>query len=276
MKGLSLLAFLFCIGNIRACGPKPPRPKPSSPSPSPSPVSGGSCGSYDGQCMNFRSCNGIVIGGICPGNSLNKCCAPDGNYGTILKHVNKAEGGLYLKGYIPSSESGVTIASGVDLGQQSEAGLKRKGVTGNPQFWAKLRPYLGLSTRQAVKKAGLNPEDLKLTLQEGLALDNAFNVDNLRRHAQYTRNLSVQGKAVIASLAHWCYAVVRTHSDGKCYNRKCGTNFLRDTLRSGRATDGRLKQALLQQRRCYEQLYPRGSKQRYKVQRLTDEIEFLQ
>ena len=44
--------------------------------------------------MNFRSCNGIVIGGICPGNSLNKCCAPDGNYGTILKHVNKAEGGL--------------------------------------------------------------------------------------------------------------------------------------------------------------------------------------
>lgn len=238
-------------------------------------ILGGSCGSYNGQCMNFRRCNGIVIGGICPGNSLNKCCAPNQNYGTILKHVNKAEGGLYLKGYIPTSGSGVTIASGVDLGQQSEAGLKRKGVEGNASFWAKLRPYLGLSTREAVTKAGLDPKDLKLTLQEGLDLDDAFNEDNLRRHAQYTRQLSVRGKAVIASLAHWCYAVVRTHSDSKCYNRKCPSNYLRNTLRSGRATDESLKQALIQLRGCYEGLYPRGHSQRYKVQRLTDEIDFL-
>ena len=60
-------------------------------------------------------------------------------------------------------KSGVTIASGVDLGQQDVNELRKRSV---PQALInKLKPYLGLTTPTAVARAGLKPENLRLTLK---------------------------------------------------------------------------------------------------------------
>ena len=56
----------------------------------------GTCGSYNGQCMYPGSCDGLLIGGLCP--STDKCCAPGDQYSIIFKHVNQEEGGMYLTG----------------------------------------------------------------------------------------------------------------------------------------------------------------------------------
>ena len=73
----------------------------------------------------------------------------------------------------------MTIATGVDWGQQSEDYMKNTvGVVASESFWAKLRPYFGLQTEDAVHDAGLDEKDLKLTLDEAINLDYAFNVIN--------------------------------------------------------------------------------------------------
>ncbi len=83
----------------------------------------------------------------------------------------------------------------------SRSGLIRLGVTGS--LLRKLEPYLGLKTRAAVHAKGLDENNLRLTLQEGLDLNAAFKGDLMRRIAPYDRRLSDKGKAVLASLSHW-------------------------------------------------------------------------
>ena len=63
------------------------------------------------------------------------------------------------------------------MGQQSEEGLKNEvGLQASPQFYDKIRPFLGLKTEDAVHGAGLNEKDLVITLDEGIVMDKAFNV----------------------------------------------------------------------------------------------------
>ena len=50
--------------------------------------------------------------------------------------------------YVPTSGSGVTIATGVDLGQQTESGLRRMGIAEGTI--RKFRPYFGLTGSRAV------------------------------------------------------------------------------------------------------------------------------
>lgn len=58
--------------------------------------------------------------------------------------------------YVPKKDgkvigqSGVTVFSGLDLGQQNERGLKAMGLS--TEFIEKARPYLGLTKEQATKK----------------------------------------------------------------------------------------------------------------------------
>ena len=69
----------------------------------------------------------------------------------------------------------MTIATGIDLGQQSAKGLEAKGVS--PELICRFKPYLGLKTRAAVTAAGLTASNLRLTLAEALALDTIFEVN---------------------------------------------------------------------------------------------------
>ena len=58
--------------------------------------------------------------------------------------LSAREGGCKTTGYVPmssKSSSGVTVATGFDLGARSEADLNRLGLTAG--LVAKLKPYLG-------------------------------------------------------------------------------------------------------------------------------------
>ena len=94
---------------------------------------------------------------------------------------------------------------------------------------SKLEPYLGLETEAAVYGAVLDPTDLRLTLDEALELDSAFNRDLHQRISPYDDNLSERGRAVLASISHWCYNVVDNTADDKCYLEQC-ENYLRNAL----------------------------------------------
>ena len=81
--------------------------------------------------------------------------------------MEKEEGYMYLEGYIPKSSSGVTIATGYDLGW----GPNIFGCLNDATLESKLTPYKGLKSRYAVANKGLNPKNLKVTLDEAKAID---------------------------------------------------------------------------------------------------------
>ena len=83
--------------------------------------------------------------------------------------------------------------------------------------------------------------------------------------------MSARGKAVMASLAHWCYAPVRTSVDNKCYIARCGRNYLYDALSAGTGTDRALETALRQLQSCATRLRMSA----YVAQRFRQEADFL-
>ena len=86
--------------------------------------------------------------------------------------IHRLEGRRALKGYVPEpeiSDSGVTIASGVDLGQRDKQSLQRLDIT--EHLRAKLRPYLGMRKQEAVAFLEHNP--LEITEEEAEELDAA-------------------------------------------------------------------------------------------------------
>jgi GH24 family phage-related lysozyme (muramidase) len=83
--------------------------------------------------------------------------------------ISKKEGGSKLEGYVPDpegSKSGVTIATGFDLGARSLQDIK--GLS--PELIAKLKPFLGfqgMNASAALKQAG----GLKITAKEATEID---------------------------------------------------------------------------------------------------------
>ena len=66
------------------------------------------------------------------------------------KFLSDLEGGSKTNGYVPAAEvskSGVTIATGFDLGQRDENDLKTLKLS--TTLTAKLKPYLGLKGKSA-------------------------------------------------------------------------------------------------------------------------------
>ena len=89
---------------------------------------------------------------------------------TINPVVAEFEGGQRLKAYPPpAAGSGVTVATGIDLGQRSVAELKDLGL--DDSLIKKVTPYLGLKDTEA--KASLKLKPLSLTKPEADALDTA-------------------------------------------------------------------------------------------------------
>lgn len=72
--------------------------------------------------------------------------------------ISTLEGGQHLKGYVPAenqSKSGVTVATGFDLGARNEQDLKKLSFT--PTLINKLKPYLGMKSTVAMNFVRAKP-----------------------------------------------------------------------------------------------------------------------
>lgn len=84
--------------------------------------------------------------------------------------IAKNEGECELTGYVPDakrSQSGVTVATGFDLGARNEQDLARLGIKKN--LIGKLKPYLGVKGLQAKTLVTRNP--LNISQTDCLAID---------------------------------------------------------------------------------------------------------
>ena len=88
------------------------------------------------------------------------------------KFLSDLEGGSKTNGYVPAagvSKSGVTIATGFDLGQRSEADLTKLKLS--VSLINKLKPYLGKKSQDAT--AALKAKPLIITSEEVKSIDKA-------------------------------------------------------------------------------------------------------
>ncbi len=88
------------------------------------------------------------------------------------RFLSDLEGGSRTTGYVPAvgiSKSGVTIATGFDLGQRSENDLKSLKL--DAFLVAKLKPYLG--TKGTNAQALIKKTPLTITLIQAQAIDKA-------------------------------------------------------------------------------------------------------
>jgi hypothetical protein len=126
--------------------------------------------------------------------------------------VSSLEGGRRLDGYVPPSRrSGVTIATGVDLGQRSAAEIDRLSV--GPALAAKLKPYARMKGSAA--RTYLRAHPLNLTGAQAASLDRAIRSSFLKRLSSLYRRaaaahcavrsfggLPPEAQTVIASVAY--------------------------------------------------------------------------
>jgi hypothetical protein len=88
------------------------------------------------------------------------------------KFISDREGGRVTEGYVPdqkNSQSGVTIATGFDLGARDVASLKKLGLS--DELIKKLEPYLGKKKDDAA--AALKAAPLTITAEEAQQIDEA-------------------------------------------------------------------------------------------------------
>ena len=110
------------------------------------------------------------------------------NINFIKNFLGPLEGAGVTRGYVPCDKagrplgvSGVTIGTGVDLGQQTGAGLLDMGVP--HAVVKKLLPYIGL--KKAAALAAIKAQPLVLTPAEVAAIDDAV-------FARYVRDIEAR------------------------------------------------------------------------------------
>jgi hypothetical protein len=86
--------------------------------------------------------------------------------------ISSLEGGQQLTGYVPASgvsNSGVTVATGFDLGARNEADLKKLNLS--LSLITKLKPYLGL--KKTAASTALKNSPLAITKADADSIDKA-------------------------------------------------------------------------------------------------------
>lgn len=122
--------------------------------------------------------------------------------------IHTLEGRRVLDGYVPDPDaggSGVTIASGFDLGQRNPTDLERLGLSND--LCARCRPYLGLKGEEALR--ALSDEPLSVTDAEAASIDDATARSHLQELAaafdaassQPFASLTPEQQTVIASVS---------------------------------------------------------------------------
>lgn len=130
------------------------------------------------------------------------------NHDIDFDFISKLEGGRKTEGYVPDhsgSKSGVTIATGVDLGQWNETQLRNVGVPEN--LIEKLKPYLGLIKNDALQKIRENP--LTISKEEARILDRRIKnhfaesfIDHYNTNSNISfKNIEPEKQTVIVSVA---------------------------------------------------------------------------
>lgn len=119
------------------------------------------------------------------------------------------KGGSNPERYIPMGASGVTVGTGVDLGQTTESDLSEMGVSQN--IIAKLKPYIGLKKTKAVfalykrpllvTKEEADVLDSKMHGHHAILISNRYNKDAGKGVFD---SLPWQAQAVIFSLLYQC------------------------------------------------------------------------
>ena len=119
--------------------------------------------------------------------------------------ISKEEGGQRLKAYPPPGKgSGVTVATGVDLGQRSRQELEDLGVS--TKVISKVAPYL--NKKDSVAREMLKEKPLNLTKDEADELDSAIEKDiygtletKLKADGVDLNSLPAEAQTVVKSLA---------------------------------------------------------------------------
>jgi len=143
--------------------------------------------------------------------------------------ISSKEGGSKLKGYVPDpdgSKSGVTIATGFDLGARGPEDIK--GLS--PELQAKLAPFLGLKGEKAV--AALKSRGLKITAKEAKEIDKmskGASTANLKR--EWNANAKKMGGKMFEDLTSAQKTVVA--SVGFQYGSLNETPTFRDLAQGG-------------------------------------------
>jgi len=133
----------------------------------------------------------------------------------------KFEGKAYTRGYIPCKggtyyggaeplkgeplgASGVTVATGVDLGQQTLEGLKKMGISAATR--EVLKPYIGVKRAAAVET--LKERPLALTGKQVAEIDDAVHKAYIQdTEARFNIQLSVAGAKAFADAPREAQAV---------------------------------------------------------------------
>lgn len=124
--------------------------------------------------------------------------------------LSKLEGGSRTNAYVPAagvSNSGVTIATGFDLGQRNEADLKSLGLS--VQLISKLKPFLGKKSKEAADLIKTKP--LTIAPLQAVEIDKAVkkkHVEQLKlKYNAVTKNktkfddLPPQAQTIISSVS---------------------------------------------------------------------------
>lgn len=114
------------------------------------------------------------------------------SYEVDYAFLSKLEGGCRTGAYIPDvekSKSGVTVATGFDLGARNEDDLRRLGIQGS--LLKKLLPYLGLKKQDAA--TALKKSPLSISAAECLQIDNVVKTHYLTQLAKRYNNAISSG-----------------------------------------------------------------------------------
>lgn len=162
-----------------------------------------------------------------------------------VKHLKDTEG-FATVGYFPTTDSGVTISVGVDLGQQTKAGLIAKGIS--TTIINKLAPYIGYRSKAALYAAGLNERNLVLTVTEAEALIQPFIKELNTIVAPYSANMNKKGHAVLVSLRHWAGSLGCSNCKLSVTVNGVDTNYIWKAISGKTATNAQLKAAIIKTR----------------------------
>jgi hypothetical protein len=167
--------------------------------------------------------------------------AVNANYDVTLKHLKDREGFATI-GYLPTTLSGVTIGVGIDLGQQTKAGLQAKGVSA--AVITKVEKYLGYKSKAELDAKALTASSLVLTILEAEDITKPFIMDSYNVALPYAAKMDSKGLATLVSLRHWAGSLGCTNCKLSLLVGGIDTNYVWNAIKDKIGTNLQLKTAM--------------------------------